>query len=51
MKELKNKSTGGIQSTLDGVLEKQSEKLCTREGVTHTVAQFIVCDDQVQMAI
>ena len=48
MKELNNKPTGGIQY---GVLKKQSEKLFTHEGVTHAVAWFIKCDDQVQMAI
>ena len=51
MKELNNKPTGGIQLTLDGVLEKQSVKLFTHKGVMHAVARFITCDDQVQMAI
>lgn len=42
------KATGGVQLTLDGVLEKQSEaKIYTRDGATHAVAQFVACDDQV----
>jgi hypothetical protein len=42
------KATVGVQLMLDGVLEKQLEaKTYTRDGATHTVAQFVACDDQV----
>jgi hypothetical protein len=42
------KASGGVQLTLDGALEKLSEvKIYTRDGATHAIAQFIVCNDQV----
>ena len=47
MKMDKN-TKGGVQSTLDAALEKTKEvKTYTREEVTHAVAQFVACDDQV----
>ena len=43
-----DKKGTAVQSTLDGVLEKLAYmKLYTHEGVTHAVAQFVACDDQV----
>lgn len=48
----KNKLTGKVQSTLDGVLEKVPEvKTYTRDGATHAVAQLIACDDQVRVMV
>ena len=42
------KTKGGVQVTLDAVLEKASNiKVYTREGATHSIAQFVACDDQV----
>ena len=46
--KMDKKATGGAQLTLDTVLVKPSDaKLYTRDGATHTVAQFVACDDQV----
>jgi hypothetical protein len=43
------KTTGIVQSTLDGVLEKAPYlKSYTREGALHAVAQFVACDNQVR---
>jgi hypothetical protein len=43
------KTTGGVQSTLDGVVGKSAHlKSYTREAVLHAVAQFVACDDQVR---
>ena len=43
-----DKKATGAQLTLDGVLEKrEEEKIYTRDGATHAVAQFVACNDQV----
>jgi hypothetical protein len=45
-------STGGTQLTLNRALEKPIEvKTCMCDEVTHAVAQFIVCNDQVCMMV
>ena len=50
MKEAEKKPTGRSQSTLDGTFEKKANaKVFTREAATHTIAQFVACDDQVRM--
>jgi hypothetical protein len=49
MESLKNKkSKGKPQATLDHVFEKMTgPREFTRDGILHTVAQFVACDDQV----
>jgi hypothetical protein len=51
MKANKN-AKGGVQGTLDAVLEKTLEvKAYMHEGVTHAIVQFVVCDDQVGVVV
>jgi hypothetical protein len=46
------KAKGGVQTTLDAVLEKMAEvKTYMREGVTHAIAQLVACDDQVSATL
>ena len=47
----KKKTEGEVQATLDHVFEKMSgPREFTRDGILHTVAQFVACDDQVHRA-
>jgi hypothetical protein len=52
MNSKESKTSGGVQSTLDGVVEKQSQvKAYTREEATHAIAQLVACDDQVRVIV
>ena len=47
----KKKNEGEAQATLDHVFQKMSgPREFTRDGILHTVAQFVACDDQVHRA-
>jgi len=47
-----DRAKGGTQQTLDRALEKSVDvKLYMHDGVTHTVAQFIMCDDQMSAIV